>query len=478
MNKAFKRWLAAAVVLAGSVGLASALADQNAQPPSTGSEILLPTRQALAWEKLSAAAAPSGSPVAGYSAAVQPPPAAAAGGVNLFALDLYGQLKDRDGRLGNLFFSPYSISSAMAMAYAGARGSTAKEMLAAMHFSCAPMAQIKNDASDRQAIVFTSGQLTHRLSGDMKQTGFQLVVASSLWGQIGHPILPEYLDVVKKDFAGDATPVDFVGHADEARQQINKWVSGATLAKIETLFAPGAVSPDARIILANAIYFKAAWMDKFDAKSTAKADFHAGNGKTVQANMMHAGLRLLYAEDDQCQMVELPYSEGELAMIILLPKENIRNSGDGRPDPAKVGLHQMEAALSTSYINKLTSSASDHQVNLALPRWEATQAISLGQILQAMGIKRAFTAGADFSGIDGQSDLFLSDVIHKAYIHVDEEGTEAAAATAITIKPTAEPPPATSVDFTADHPFAYFIVDQPTNTILFAGRLCDPTTAN
>lgn len=407
--------------------------------------------------------------------AADAPASLAAQGTNQFAYDLFGRLKDRDGGATNLFYSPYSIESAVAMTYAGARGQTADEILSAIDFPMPQQKAYRTPAMDRGIVVSSFAALNKQLSGNWEGTGFSLTVANSLWGKKGEPFLADYVDTIKKDFDGDLSAVDFA-QPEAVRQQVNQWVASQTHDKIKDLLAPGTVTPEDRLILANAIYFKGAWMSPFNAKQTSTSDFHTQHGEVVQAKMMHATHSLYYAEDDMCQMVELPYNGGQLAMLVLLPKPNeTAQAEDGKPDRLKIGMHRLESALTPAYVAKLEGQLADRPVTLALPKWDVTQSISLGSYLQAMGMKQAFTSDADFSGIDGRTDLFISGVIHKAFVNVDEKGTEAAGATAIVMMggaPQQTPPP--PVAFTADHPFIYFIVHQPTHTILFAGRLCDP----
>jgi serpin B len=395
-----------------------------------------------------------------------PPYAVAADGNNAFAFDLYARLKLRDADMGNVCFSPYSISSALAMTRVGARGVTADEMSAALHLT-----------ADVSAIETSYGALNQSLVVDEKKQGYALNVANALWSQKGSPVLPEFLNVVKKNFDGDLTPVDFAGHAEDVRLQINQWAANKTHDKIKDLLLPGMVDSASRLILTNAIYFKGQWAAPFDAKQTSKDDFRTRKGDLVKADMMHMSHQLLYAEDDLCQVVELPYQGDHVAMLVLLPKpDNTRMDRDGTPDPLKIGMMRLESALNPQYMDQIRTQIAYRSVNVALPKWEVTkEEDTLENDLTQLGMRRAFTPQADFSGIDGEKDLYLTTVIHKAYVKVDEEGTEAAAATAIVAlggPAPKEPPP---VDFTANRSFIYMILHEPSNTILFAGRLSDPT---
>jgi serpin B len=402
--------------------------------------------------------------------ALTPYGVAAEGGI-AFTFDLYARLKDANGGgEKNLFFSPYSISSAMAMTRLGARGPTAEEMSGSLRL-----------AAEVPAIESSFAALNQSLTGDVAKQGYTLSVANALWGQRGKPFLADYLDVVKKDFGADLTPVDFVAQPEAVRKQINDWVANKTQDKIKDLLAPGSVTSDDQLILTNAIYFKGKWNVPFDAKQTSKADFYTLPGQPVKADMMHGNEHLLYAEDDLCQAVELPYKGDQMEMLVLLPKADIpAGAEDGtKTNEINTGMVRLESALNPNYLDKITGQLADRTVNLALPKWEATQEFMLGDVLQAMGMKLAFSPGAaDFSGIDGSKDLALAAVIHKAYVKVDEEGTEAAGATAVFMFGAAvhaAPPP---VNFTANHAFVYFIIHKPTHAILFAGRLADPTPQN
>jgi serpin B len=405
------------------------------------------------------------------------PARVAADASNAFAYDLFAKLRATKGDRTNLFFSPYSISSALTMTYLGARGKTADEMRATLHVPLAidqigPARQLPDPNGPTKTGY---AALNASLVGDPAKQEFSLSVANSLWGQNGEPFLPDYLDVVKKDFGADLTAVDFITHAEACRQQINDWVASKTQDKIKDLIPPGRITSDTRLVLTNAIYFKGSWSSQFQADRTQKADF--STDRKIQADFMHQTEHLLYAEDDLCQAIEMPYKGDRVSMLVLLPKLKDVDAIRKGDSPTWQALNKLEDSLSAQYVEKLIGQLADRKVDLALPKWHATQSFDLGSMLADMGMKQAFTAQADFSGINGRTDLSISDVIHKAFVTVDETGTEAAAATAVIMHGLAmirEPLPVT---FTADHPFVYLIVDDQSHAILFAGRLCDPSAA-
>jgi serpin B len=408
-------------------------------------------------------------------AAGEPAKSSAAESSNDFFYDLFAKLRQSGGEQGDMFFSPFSISSALAMTRIGAAGATADQMSAVLHLS-----------ADLPAVEASFQLLNHLLVGDAQNAGLTIDIANALWGQKDEPFLPGYLAVVKQDFDADLIPVDFRTQPDPTRQQINDWVAHKTQDKIKDLLPPGAITPDTRLVLTNAVYFKGKWRSPFQASRTIKGDFHGYAAEPIQAELMHQTVHLQYAEDDQCQMIKLPYQDApadqntpmrSLSMVILLPKPDNAidavRKGDGIP--AGQRMLRLENSISADYLAKLTNQLAEREVRLTLPKWQSSQAFSLNSTLTQMGMRLAFTRQADFSGINGKTDLFVSDVIHKAFITVDESGTEAAAATGVVMRATAvraAPPP---VDFTADHPFLYLIVNDQTGAILFAGRLTDPT---
>ncbi len=383
--------------------------------------------------------------------AAQTPPvadrAALVEGNNAFAVQLYGRLRNQNG---NLFFSPESISTALAMAYAGARGDTASEMAKTLHFTLPP-----------QQLDPAMGALLSDLNA--AHAGYQLSVANALWAQRGYTFLPDFIKLMNNDYGAGLNQVDFRGSTEAARLTINHWVAQKTANKIQDLLQPGTLSPSTRLVLTNAIYFKGDWQTQFDKAQTKEEDFHLSPAQTKKAPLMHREGAFNYFNGGTFQALEIPYKGNELSMVVLLPN-----------DPG--GLPALEHSLSASSMQQwLHQLAPVPKVIVTMPKFKATQQFELGGTLAAMGMPQAFTASANFSGMTGNRDFFISAVIHKAYIDVNEEGTEAAAATSVTMRAMAirapNPPPPV---FRADHPFVFLIRDHASNSILFMGRMADP----
>ena len=389
---------------------------------------------------------------AAQTEAARPAPApdvkAMADSNNRFAFDLYGKLKKGEE---NLFYSPYSISTALAMTYAGARGTTAEEMAKALrldlpadrlHPACAEMIRDLNEAG--------------------KKGDFQLSVANRLWGQKGEPFLKDFLDLTQRNYGAGLSELDFAGNVEAARKTINEWVEKQTAEKIKELIKQGVLKPATRLVLTNAIYMKAEWLAKFKKQDTAPAPFFTADGKEIQAPTMHRTSVFGYAEADDLQTLELVYKGDRLSMVILLPRQ-------------KGGLADLEKGLTLESLNKRLAQLKTQKVSVALPKFRATKEFSLGQVLESLGMAKAFDGSqADFSGMNGKRDLFISAVVHKAFVNVDEEGTEAAAATAVVMEATAMLGPERIPEFVADHPFVFLIRDRVTGAILFLGRVTEP----
>jgi serpin B len=385
-------------------------------------------------------------------AQTSPPPtpdqSALVAGNNAFAIDLYAQLSKQDG---NLFFSPESISTAFAMAYAGARGSTASQMAAALHFTLPP-----NKLHPAMGALLTSFNAEH--------AGYKLRVADALWAEKDFTFLDDFVKLTASDYGAGFNRVDFKGAPEQARATINQWVEQKTEDKIKDLLPAGSLTPATRLVLTNAIYFKGDWQTQFDKASTKEEDFHLTAAQTVKAPLMHLTAKLSYFNGGTFQAAEIPYKSGELSMIVLLP-----NDGAGLPT-----LEQSLTAANTQHwFGQLRGGA---KIILTMPKFKMTQQFQLGNTLSAMGMAQAFQKGAaDFSGMTGKRDFWISAAIHKAYIDVNEEGTEAAAATGIVMRSMAmqrEQPP---IVFRADHPFLFVIRDNRSGGILFLGRVNDPT---
>ncbi|NQT51969.1 serpin family protein [bacterium] len=381
------------------------------------------------------------------------PPAADVKGVvagnNAFALDLYAKLSQEKG---NLFFSPYSISTALAMTYAGARGNTETQMATALHFG---LGQEPLHAAFHNLLEATRG-------GDKR--GYQLSVANALWGQQGYGFLDQFLKVTQAHYGAGLRQVDFRGATEAARQRINLWVEKQTNGKIKDLIQPGILDELTRLVLTNAIYFKGDWASQFKKAATRDAPFTLAGGKTTTAPLMYQRQKFGYAESRDAQALEMPYVGEDLSMIVLLPRK-------------ADGLAALEASLSADTLNGwLGRMRHPRTVRVYLPRFKMTSAFRLGQQLKVMGMPDAFNARkADFSGMDGREDhLYIAAVIHKAFVEVNEEGTEAAAATAVVMKARSARIPRDPV-FRADRPFLFLIRHKPTGSILFMGRVADPT---
>jgi len=371
-------------------------------------------------------------------------------GNNEFAVALYGKLRSQNG---NLFFSPESISTALSMTYAGARGNTAAEMAKTLHFTLPP-----------DQLHPAMGALLNGLNAS--HDGYQLRVANALWAQQDYKFSDDFLKLTKSDYGAGLNQVDFRGATEAARLTINHWVEQKTEEKIKDLLKPGAVNPATRLVLTNAIYFKADWQTQFRKEATTVEDFHLASAQNVKAPLMHRTGGYNYFNGDTFQILEIPYKSRELSMIVLLPKD-------------VDGLATFEQSLTAANMQRWLSQLQPiSRVILTFPKFKVTQQFELRGVLGAMGMQTAFKLGAaDFSGMTGDRELFISAVIHKAFVDVDEAGTEAAAATAVVMVGSAmrAPDPTPPTEFRADHPFVFFIRDNRSGSILFMGRVTDPT---
>jgi len=370
-------------------------------------------------------------------------------GNNAFAFDLYKSLIERDG---NLFYSPYSISTALAMTYAGARGETEEQMADTLHFIL---------SQDRLHPAFNSLDIELSQRGEgakgKDEKGFRLNIVNAIWGQRGYKFLSEFLDVLAENYGAGLRPLDFANEPEESRGIINKWVSDQTEGRIKDLIPQGVIDALTRLVLTNAIYFNAAWQYPFDESMTKDSPFYLLNGSEVTVPMMKQTEPLSYVEGDKYQAVELPYDGREVSMLILLP-----DSGQ---------FEAVEKLLDAQWLDEIVKGLEPKQVTLVMPKFEFESDFSLGDTLSAMGMPVAFSGNADFSGMTGNRDLFIRDVIHKAFVSVDEAGTEAAAATAV-VMPTSMP--SMPVEVTVDRPFIFLIRDIETGTLLFVGRVVTP----
>ena len=364
-----------------------------------------------------------------------------------FAVDLYAKLAEGEG---NLFLSPFSISTALAMTYAGARGQTAAQMAKALHFEL-----------DQEALHAALGTLARDVGGGEEERGYELSVANALWGQKDYGFLKPFLDLVERHYGAGLRQVDFKEATEPARQAINRWVEEQTRDKIKDLIPRGVLDGTTRMVLANAIYFKGKWASQFKPKRTQDEPFALLGGEKVTVPMMHQTQSFGYAETDDVQLLEMPYVGEEVSMVVLLPKK-----ADGLP--------ALEKALTAERLGEWLSGLHMRRTVVTLPRFSMTSQFSLSDTLRAMGMTDAFDADrADFTGMASSRPLFISAVLHKAFVDVNEEGTEAAAATGVAIGCAAAGPLTT---FRADHPFLFLIRDKRTGSILFLGRVMNPTS--
>lgn len=371
-------------------------------------------------------------------------------GNTAFAIDLYQRLAEKPG---NLFYSPYSISLALAMTYAGARGETERQMAQTLRFSL-PQEQLHPAFNMLDLNLRPLEQKTPAAD----EQPFQLNIANSLWGQEGFDFLPEFLDLLAENYGAGMYRVDY-NQPETARRLINGWVEEQTREKIKDLIAEGVLNPLTRLVLVNAIYFKGAWVYPFDEEATREAPFTLLDSNPVNVPMMHLAKDLLYLRGENYSAVRLPYRESAIGMLIIVPDEG--------------KFEEVEKALTPQMLEEIRSNISLAAVRLAMPKFKMETSFDLSRTLAEMGMPEAFDRSlADFSGMTGRKDLFISDVVHKAFVDVNEAGTEAAAATAVIMELKAMP--MNEVELTIDRPFLFFIEDQQSGSLLFAGRVVDP----
>ena len=384
---------------------------------------------------------------------------ALADGSTAFACDLYKAVGGKDA---NLFFSPYSVLTAMSMGRAGAVGETAAQMDAVLHLP-------KFSATDAvQALVSAMGKA--RMIVEMGEDGarkpvpaYELAIANALWSQQGWKFKDVFRTVIKEVYESEFGELDFKADPEGARKAINAWVEEKTREKIKDIVPAGLPTPDTRMVLANAIYFKAAWQEPFTESNTADGPFTVKPGTDVVAKMMKTTRNYPYGETEDAQVVEIPYKGGDTSMVIVLPK-------------AKDGLEALTKDLSATRLQGWIGALAGRKVALQMPKFTFTTPLALGEVLQGLGMKDAFdSAKADFKGITDEKPLFIGAVLHKAFVAVDEKGTEAAAATVVMMRAGSAPRPQEPVAFTADHPFLFLIRHRATGAILFMGHLVNPT---
>ena len=374
-------------------------------------------------------------------------------GNTAFAFDLYRVLAEQhEGE--NLFYSPYSISLALAMAYAGARGETEEQMAHALRFTL---------PDDRLHPAFNGldqglAQRDEGARGEHKQ-GFRLNIANAIWGQESYAFLDTFLDTLAVNYGAGLRMLDFARASEESRVIINDWISQQTEGRIENLIPQGTIGPLTRLVLTNAVYFKAPWAHPFREAMTEPGAFTLLDGSQVVVPMMRQAESLGYADGEGYQAVELPYDGREMSMVIILPERD--------------RFDEFESSLDGNRIQEIVSDLTGRQVALRMPTFEFDSRFELSQALGELGMPAAFSSAADFSGMTGTKDVFISEVLHKAFVSVDEEGTEAAAATAAMIVEGSEMP-VESVAVDVDHPFILVIRHIETGTVLFVGRVLDP----
>jgi serpin B len=371
-------------------------------------------------------------------------------GNSAFAFNLYQELRKKEG---NLFYSPYSISVALAMTYAGARGDTAEEMAATLQFL------LEQDRL-HPAFNWLDAELASRGEGAQGKDGegFRLNIVNAIWGQKDYGFLSTFLDVLAENYGAGLRILDFVTEPEKSRVTINEWVSDQTEDRIKDLIPQGAIDVLTRLVLTNAIYFNAAWEYPFDEDMTADGPFYLLDGGQVTVPMMQQMQSFGYTDGEGYQAVELLYDGDELSMVILLP--------------ASGNFEAFEEGLEAQQISDIISDLQLAQVTLTMPKFEFDSEFSLKDTLAEMGMPAAFSEAADFSGMTGTRDLCISAVLHKAFVSVDEAGTEAAAATAVIVGETAVP--GQSVEVTVNRPFIFLIRDIETGSILFVGRVLNP----
>uniref|UniRef100_UPI00398E4665 leukocyte elastase inhibitor A-like n=1 Tax=Pristiophorus japonicus TaxID=55135 RepID=UPI00398E4665 len=369
-----------------------------------------------------------------------------------FALDLFRKLI-KENQAGNIFFSPFSISSALAMVYLGAKSNTASQMAKALHFD--------------QVGDLHSGFQKMQSDINRADVSYLLKVANRLYGEKTYNFLEEFCKSSMQYYRADMSGVDFRTAADETRQEINKWVEAQTEGKIENLLAQGSVGSDTRLVLVNAIYFKGSWAEKFNEQDTTEMSFRLNKNESKSVKMMYQKKKFLicHIPEVKLQVLELPYVDKELSMIILLPEDIMDDS---------TGLKQLEQELTLEKLQEWTlqNHMRKMDVHVRLPKFKLEDDYELNSPLSSLGMLDLFNgSSADLSGMSEVRDLFVSKVIHKSFVEVNEEGTEAAAATAVIATFCMLEQEAM---FTADHPFLFFIRHNKTNSILFFGRYTSP----
>lgn len=379
--------------------------------------------------------------------AVSPDVAAVSVAVNEFAFGLYRSIGRGDD---NVAFSPLSLTVALALAYAGAEGQTAQEMGTALYWGLPPeqglnalaeLVRLQNETLNRHGCLWKN--------------------ASRVWIQSGFPILDTYSRKIGKTLSVAIASGDFAGDPEKTRGDINEWVRQATESFIPELLAPGALTPDVRMALVNAAYFKGPWAAAFDSDETALGAFWIGKQKTIDVPMMKRSGRYHFHRDARVDILRLPYRGYRASMLILLPR-------------AIDELSDLEQALTADQLSLWRNSLEEHLLRVEVPKFEIEAYYDMREMLERLGMKRAFSDDADFSGMTGQRNLKIDPVVHRAKIKVDEKGAEAAAASGIMMQLTSAAPGREPIVVRVDHPFVFIVFDEATQTILFIGRVARP----
>lgn len=386
--------------------------------------------------------------------------AALVAGNQAFALDMYQAIREQQG---NLFFSPYSISQALAMTYAGARGKTEQEMASTMHFDL-PQAQLHPAFNALDQALASHGKVGSSAAGsevaDNHPSGLELAIANALWAQQGMPVEQAFLDTLARNYGSGVQLLDFA-KSEGARRTINAWVSDQTKKRIDELLPAGSIDEDTAMVLTNAIYFNASWADEFDPAATSDGPFTLLDGSQVEVPMMKNKSSSAEGAGPGYVAAELPYYGQTTSMVIVMP------------DPGSFA--EFEAQLTPERLDAIVAALRSGMIEVTMPKFEIKgQTISLKKMLRSLGMEVPFDGSqADFSGIvaDWEQRLVIDDVLHQAFVAVDEQGTEAAAATAVTMFRQSVQRPGS---VTIDHPFLFLIHDRVTGTILFMGRVVDP----
>jgi len=382
---------------------------------------------------------------------------------NSFAVDYYNKLDSSENQSGkNIFFSPFSISTALAMTYEGAEGITAEEMRNVFYFP-------KNDEERRAAFA----NVYNNLNKSASKENYKINIANSLWNEQTYPFKKSFYDIIEKHYYGKSIPVDFINAPEEQRQKINLWVENQTNKKIINVLPENSILDNTRMVLVNAIYFKGDWNNKFDEKNTYEGEFNINNTTKKNTQMMYQKKEFNYYEDDSFQYVELPYKGEDTSMIIILPQSlypDCEEFGDCYGEPH---IKYDFSIPSANELLELKTKMKPREVQIHLPKFKFNTNYQMKKDLQEMGMNEAFSNQADFSKMDEKNEVKIGEIYHQAFIEVNEKGTEAAASTVVVMirKTSLERNPIIN----ANHPFAFYIQDNVSGEILFMGKIVDPT---